>query len=156
MLSLIGIIALIMLVICIVFCCIWCNNREDCSGWGFGIGASAFVFVGMLIPIICGAVILGTSKKIDAQIEMYTEENAKIELAITETVEKYLEHEYKIFDSLQGEDIQTLLVVYPEINSNELVKNQIEIFITNNDKIKQLKNDKINLSTWKFLIYFGN
>lgn len=156
MLSLIGIIALIMLIICIVFCCIRCNNREDCCGWVAGIGFSAVIFVFIGIALIFGAEALATSKKIDAKIEMYTEENAKIELVITETVEKYLEHEYKIYDSLQGEDIQTLLVVYPEINSNELVKHQIEVFIENNNQIKKLKNEKINLATWKFLIYFGN
>lgn len=156
MLSLIGIIALAMLVVSIVFCAICCNNGDECFGWGAGIGFSAVIFVVIGIALIFGAEALATSKKIDAKIEMYTEENTKIELVITETVEKYLEHEYKIYDSLQGEDIQTLLVVYPEINSNELVKHQIEVFIENNNQIKELKNEKINLATWKFLIYFGN
>lgn len=155
MLSVIGIVVLAIFIVCIVFCCIY-RDEDAVVGWGVGTMLSGICFFVLIIAIICGATQLATSKKIDAKIEMYTEENTKIELAITETVEKYLEHEYKIFDSLQGEDIQTLLVVYPEINSNELVKHQMEIFITNNDKIKQLKNDKINLSTWKFLIYFGN
>lgn len=155
MLSVIGIVVLAIFIVCIVFCCIY-RDEDAVVGWGVGTMLSGICFIGLIIAIICGATQLATSKKIDAKIEMYTEENTKIELAITETVEKYLEHEYKIFDSLQGEDIQTLLVVYPEINSNELVKHQMEIFISNNDKIKQLKNDKINLSTWKYLIYFGN
>lgn len=155
MLSVIGIVVLAIFIVCIVFCYIY-RDEDAVVGWGVGTMFSGICFIVLIIAIICGATELVTSKKIDAKIEMYTEENTKIELAITETIEKYLEHEYKIFDSLQGEDIQTLLVVYPEINSNELVKHQMEIFIKNNDKIKQLKNDKINLSTWKFLIYFGN
>lgn len=156
MLSLIGIIVLAFLIVCIVFCSISYNNGDECFGWGAGIGFSAVIFVCVGIALIFGAEALVTSKTIDAKIEMYTEENAKIELIVTETVEKYLEHEYKIYESLQGEDIQTLLVVYPEINSNELVKHQIEMFIENNNNIKKLRNEKINLATWKFLMYFGS
>lgn len=92
---------------------------------------------------------------IDAKIEMYVEENTNIEQSVTESVEQYLEHEFAIFDSLQGEDIQTLLVVYPQINSNELVKKQIEIFTNNNIKIKELKEQKLNIDIWRFWLYFG-
>lgn len=157
MLTLIAIIVFLIMIVSIIFCCIsYFNNGDAVYGWGVSIGLSAFVFVGVGIALICGGTILATSKKIDNKIEMYTEENAKIEIVITDTVEKYLKHEYNIFDSLQGEDIATLLVMYPEINSNELVKNNIKIFVENNNKIKQLKNKKINLATWKFLLYFGN
>lgn len=155
MLTLIAIIVFLIMIVSIIALCVSVDYDVRC-GWGVGIGISAFVFVGIGIALICGGTILATSKKIDSKIEMYTEENAKIEIVITDTVEKYLEHEYNIFDSLQGEDISTLLVMYPEINSNELVKNNIEIFVENNNKIKQLKNKKINLATWKFLLYFGN
>ena len=92
---------------------------------------------------------------IDSKIEMYIEENTNIEQSVTESVEQYLEHEFAIFDSLQGEDIQTLLVVYPQINSNELVKKQIEIFTNNNAKIKELKEQKLNIDIWRFWLYFG-
>ena len=128
---------------------------RDEEGWWF---SSIFMWtasVGLLITTIVGVTIIATENKIDNQIAMYQEENAKIETQVTETVEKYLEHEYQIFDSLQGEDIQTLLVVYPEINSNELVKRQVEIFVENNNKIKELKEEKLSITTWKFLIYFG-
>lgn len=118
-------------------------------------------FVGGLGTLVCvivmivGGVIISKCKTIDAKITMYAEENTRIETMVTTTVEKYLEHELNIFDSLQGEDIQTLLVVYPEINSNELVKRQVEIFVENNDKIKELKIQKLNIEVWRFWVYFG-
>ena len=121
---------------------------------------SVFVF-GMvsglitIFPFIIGLIYVVQAPIIDQKIEMYIEENASIELSVTTTVEKYLEHEFQIFDSLKGEDIQTLLVVYPEINSNELVKKQIEIFVDNNNKIKELKEDKLNIEVWKWWVYFG-
>ena len=86
---------------------------------------------------------------------MYEEENIKIEASVTQAVEKYLEHEQNIFDDLQGADISTLLVVYPEINGNDLVKKQIEIYVSNNDKVRKLKNDKLNIDVWRFWVYFG-
>lgn len=115
-----------------------------------GLGTLACVIV-----MIVGGVIISKNKTIDAKITMYLEENARIETMVTTTVEKYLEHELNIFDDLQGEDIQTLLVVYPEINSNELVKRQIEIFVENNQKIKDLKTKKLNIPVWRFWVYFG-
>lgn len=115
-----------------------------------GIGTLICIFT-----IISGVISISKDKIIDEKITMYLEENTKIETSIEETVEKYLEHELNIFDNLQGEDIQTLLVVYPEINSNELVKKQVEIFVGNNDKIKLLKEEKLNIKMWKFWVYFG-
>ena len=119
------------------------------------------IVLGVVIDLACiillieGAVTLSQGRIIDNKIVMYQEENERIETTVTTTVEKYLEHEYQIFDSLQGEDIQTLLVVYPEINSNELVKRQVEIFVENNNKIKELKEQKLNIEVWKFWVYFG-
>ena len=115
-----------------------------------GLGTLICIFT-----IISGVISISKDKIIDEKITMYLEENTKIETSITETVEKYLEHELNIFDNLEGEDIQTLLVAYPEINSNELVKKQVEIFVENNDKIKQLKEEKLNIKFWRFWVYFG-
>ena len=120
-----------------------------CSVVGVIWCACVFVF------FITGICRLAESRIIDTKIAMYFEENTNIETNVTTTVEKYLEHEYNIFNNLQGEDIQTLLVVYPEINSNELVKRQVEIFVENNNKIKELKEQKLNIEVWKWWVYFG-
>lgn len=120
---------------------------------GFFIGG--LITIATVIVLIIGSTFISEQRIIDRKIEMYIEENTTIETNVTTTVEKYLEHEFNIFDSLQGEDIQTLLVVYPEINSNELVKKQVEIFVENNNKIKELKEDKLNIEVWKWWVYFG-
>lgn len=131
------------------------GNIQREESWFFSSIAPYAVSITAFIAIIVGAVDLSQGRIIDNKIAMYQEENARIETTVTTTVEKYLEHEYQIFDSLQGEDIQTLLVVYPEINSNELVKRQVEIFVENNNKIKELKEQKLNIEVWKFWVYFG-
>lgn len=120
-----------------------------------GIIGGIFIVLPSIITMIIGAVSISNNRTIDEKIAMYTEENQRIETMVTTSVEKYLEHEFNIFDNLQGEDIQTLLVVYPEINSNELVKRQVEIFVENNNKIKELKTEKLNIKVWRFWVYFG-
>lgn len=131
------------------------DNGDVWCGVCAGLVLSSFVVVGLLIAVLIGVHNINTDKRIDAKIQLYTEENARIELMVTDAVETYLEHEYNIYDSLQGENIQTLLVAYPEINSNELVQKQIEIFVENNNQIKKLREKKADLISWKFLVYFG-
>ena len=90
---------------------------------------------------------------IDQQIELYQTENATIEKDIDNTVKNYMEHEDKVFSKTDSPI--TLIQVYPELKSNELVSKQINVYIENNTKIKQLKNKKINIELRKFLLYFG-
>ena len=129
------------------------GDENPYSYWGIIVGG-LITFVSLIVLIV-GAVLISKNKIIDKKITIFTEENQRIETMVTTSVEKYLEHEFNVFDSLQGEDIQTLLVVYPEINSNELVKRQVEIFVENNNKIKELKTEKLNIQVWKFWVYFG-
>ena len=120
-----------------------------------GMVIGGLIVLGSFITMIVGGVIISKERVIHQQIAMYEEENTKIESSVTQTVERYLEHELNIFENLQGENIQTLLVVYPEINGNELVKKQIEIYVNNNDKVRTLKEQKLNIEVWKFWVYFG-
>lgn len=116
---------------------------------------SAIALLGVMIAIIVGTTKIAAEKKIDYTIKMYEEENAKIEESVTTAVETYLEHEYNIYDSLQGQDLTILVACYPQISSNELVMKQLDIFLVNSNKIKELKEEKYNVITWKYLIYFG-
>lgn len=120
-----------------------------------------FTTVGGLFTLVCAIVmIVGTvnisqDRVINQKIEMYQEENVNIETNIAQAVEKYLQHEYNIYDSLQGENIEVLLVAYPQIKSDSLVEKQLEVFIANNNKIKELKEQRLNINVWRWWVYFG-
>lgn len=129
------------------------NTNDD--AWAITGGVGVFIGIVMLITISVMIGFIGSSRVYDTKIAMYEEENAKIEQSVVVAVEKYLEHEQSIFEDITNENLQTLLVVYPEIKSDTLITKQIEIFITNNDKIRELKEEKISLGTLKFLVYFG-
>lgn len=114
------------------------------------------VFLVCLAVIFVLIAIVSHGKVIDNKINMYQEENSNIEIKVKETVRAYMNYEESTYKELvETADLTTLIIKYPELNSNELVKREIDLFIANNDKIKKLKEDKINLSVEKWWLYFG-
>lgn len=93
---------------------------------------------------------------IPAQIAMYEEENALIEEKLSNTVAKYMEYEKAIVIEVSpDDDAFSLGSLYPELSSDTLVSNAIDIYVKNNEKIKELKSEALNISNYKFWIYFG-
>lgn len=108
----------------------------------------------LIIAIILGICVIDVTK-VDEKIAMYQEENAKIEVQIATTVENYQQYENNIFTEVAPDSSITLVALYPELKSDTLVQAQIEVYIENNDKIKSLKEDKINGSVYRWWLYFG-
>ena len=103
------------------------------------------------------AVMVDYPRNIDEKLNMYQEENQSIELKVKETVKLYMNYEQETYKSLvETADVTTLLIKYPELNSNELVKYEIEIYKSNNDRIKELKEKQIDRSSYNWWLYFGN
>lgn len=127
------------------------DNPMTYIGFIFGI----LLTLASLIMLIIGVSNIVSGRTIDEKINIYETENSKIELSITKVIENYLEHELNIYESLDGENIETLVTIYPQIKSNTLVENQMKIYIDNNNIIKNLKVDKVNLKIWKWWVYFG-
>ena len=93
---------------------------------------------------------------IPAQIAMYEEENALIEKKVSDTVTKYMEYEKDIVIKVSpDDDTFTLVSLYPELGADILVSNEINVYVSNNNKIKELKSEALNISNYKFWVYFG-
>lgn len=86
---------------------------------------------------------------------MYTEENQNIEEDMNILVEQYMNYESDTYGNLKNESSITLVSLYPELKADTLVEKQIEIYTENNKKIKELKEKIINISNYKWLLYFG-
>ena len=108
-----------------------------------------------LIVVIIASVNVVNGRVIDTKIAMYQEENKNIESQMDVLVGKYMDYESETFGELKGESSITLVSLYPELKADELVKSQVEVYTSNNKTIKDLKEKKINLSTWKWWLYFG-
>lgn len=108
-----------------------------------------------LIGIFVNIGFLVRGRTLDDKIAMYEQENTAIEQSVDVLVKDYYKHESDTYSSLKPENAVLFASAYPELQSNNLAMKQLEIYVENNDKIKELKEDQINLSKNRFWLYFG-
>lgn len=145
---------LIILVICTVI--LWRKMNEYDPGIVIILGivtilTAAIIFTFLVIGM---SFVYIDTFDVDKKIEIYQEENKKIEEDVAIVVSNYLNHESSTFKEII-DNPTALAVVCPELKSNELVSKQIDLYIKNNKKIKDLKLSKVSKNTYEFLLYFG-
>lgn len=129
---------------------------DDCDDfWAVVTGVSVLMFGATLIATLVLSIQISNLKVIDQKIAMYQEENTKIEEQISEVVKQYQEYESGIFAEASPESAITLVALYPDLKSDTLVQKQIDVYLENNETIKDLKADKINGSVKRWWLYFG-
>ena len=132
------------------------NGDEDvCFGYFAAAVIAGIVSIIFLIGVFVLINRVGTGYTIDNKIAMYEEENASIEESIDVTVRSYMDFEASTYGELKDKDAINLVSLFPELKSDTLVQKQIEVYVANNDKSKQLKEEKIDLSKSKWKLYFG-
>lgn len=153
MLILIDIISLVLIIVGSVLSY---KSRGD-SGFGLVIpGVLCFLF-SIAFTLACLGSIISAEKSCPQQIQMYEEENKKIETQISEAVQVYLAHESEVYSNIKLPDdsLVSIVAAIPELNSSQLISKQIEILESNNEKIKKLKDKVAQLSASKWWLYFG-
>lgn len=131
------------------------SEGEWNDGW---IGGFAFSITALLGVLIWGFITLGSvvgEKYIDERIEMYQEENTKIQGDVSRIVGEYMDWEKETYDIIKNESPIVLVQLFPELKSSELVSRQIDLYIENNNMIKALREKKISIKLDKFWLYFG-
>ena len=88
----------------------------------------------------------------DQKIRLYTEQNKDIENKVVIVVDKYLEHEKDTYAELKLETKITLASTYPELQSNQLVQQQIQLYNENNKKLTNCKLQKVKAKFYRKLI----
>lgn len=132
----------------------WIFNDNCKEGWCFTcvVGAALFGTVDLILIII--AIFTGfNSITIDDKISMYNEENIKIEEQMTTIVQSYKGYEERIIKNVA--DMEVAFIRFPELKASEMVQKQMNVYIENNNKIKKLKETKIETKIFKWLLYFG-
>ncbi len=129
--------------------------KEPVELWAGGVIISA---IGVFICVI-GAIALfekvTDGRLLQAKIDMYETENQKIEQDISDLVNQYMAHEGDVVDKVSNESSLTLVNLYPDLKSSDLVKQEIEIHTKNSAKIKKLKEQQIDTQNYKLWLYFG-
>lgn len=155
---------LVILILCLAltfgaFAMFRCVDNRGYDGMAiFYVVGSVFGGIGSVISFIaaiclaCDVSYLGV---IDDKIAMYEEENTKIEQQIAATVKQYQEYETGIFTETSSDSSITLVALYPDLKADKLVQSQIDVYVANNEKIKELKECKIGGSVSRWWLYFG-
>ena len=116
---------------------------------------SGLCFFALFVIAIFLVISVSTGRIIDEKIAMYQEENNKIEKQIDTLVSNYMNYESDTYEKIKSESSITLVSMYPELKSDKLVEEQISVYEENNKKIREFKEDKINLKVKKWWLYFG-
>lgn len=131
-------------------------DKTNAGEWCSVSGVIGFLFsiIAFIAIIILGIQVKSLSV-IDNRIEMYEEENIRIEQQIADVVEEYQKYETDIFMEVAPESAVTMVSLYPELKSDSLVQAQIEVYVENNKAIKDLKDKQIEGDVYRWWLYFG-
>lgn len=128
-------------------------NHEELTGLFYFIGG-----MGLLINCVTLVITIfqvSNGMVIDKKINMYSEENTKIEEQIQAIVSDYKDYESSTLEKFANESPTVLISLFPELKTNDLVNKQMDIYLANNNKIKELKESQINVKVSKWWLYFG-
>ena len=114
--------------------------------------SSLAVFILLTLVLTCTYKYYKTAIVADQKIQLYTEQNKDIENKVALVVDKYLEHEKDTYAILKPKTKITLASTYPELQSNKLVQQQIQLYNENNKKITKCKLQKIASQFYRKLI----
>lgn len=109
--------------------------------------------IGGLMMVITFGGICSSYSNYDNRLEIYTQENKQIEQEISAIVSKYQSYEGEVFKECASPT--ALIQMYPELKSDTMVQKQIDLYIANNQEIKNLKISKTYLNIYKWWLYFG-
>lgn len=150
-----------MIIVILVILLIWCviswfiDSNGDYDGL-IGVFLGTIPLAICIIVAIFLAVQVSNLSVIDQKIEMYEQENTKIEQQIETAITAYQQHEKDVFTTVKPNSYMQLVSLYPELKSDTLVKAQIKTYQSNNKKIKELKEQAINGNVKRWWLYFGH
>ena len=106
------------------------------------IWGAVITFLGGLIFLIVCIDGIVSGRVIDKKINLYKEQNKNIEQKIELVVREYKNFEKDTFTELKSDSYITLVNLYPELKSDKIVQQQINLYTKNNKKITELKEKK--------------
>lgn len=151
---------IVLILICVLIIILGIYIGYSISDFDVGV-VIGFLAVGITGFVISAVMICATAycivnaRTLDDKIAMYSQENINVEVSVNEAVKSYCEHEEKTYTEIKPDSAILFASMYPELNSNTLVQQQIQVYIDNNAKIKELKEEKINVRNSRWWLYFG-
>lgn len=157
MLALLFIILIVAIVICLIVA--WKASDDiffDDESWATILVWLCFLaFIVLVSFFVVLASYIGDSYA-DERIEIVKTKNTEIEGEIQVAVKNYLEHEGKTYADITPDEALAYAIAYPELASNELVKEQIATYKSNREQVLQYEQQKIDKKVKAWWLWFGN
>lgn len=148
------ILILIIAIICSIIC--YCHAQKTSNSDLDVLGVVLILINFLVITVLCLLLNnLYENQGVDQKIKMYETQNQQLERKIDVAVKSYMNHEKDTYKEFKAGDGMALITTYPELRSNELVKEQMDTYQSNNRKIAKLKEKEIDCNITKWWIYFG-
>ena len=130
-----------------------CTESDAIDSLIFLSGLVGFILlIAVLVCLVCTYDYYKISTISSQKIKLYTEQNKDIENKVAIVVDKYLTHEKDTYATLKPKTKITLASTYPELQSNKLVQQQIQLYNENNKNITNCKLQKIKAQFYRKLI----
>ena len=126
--------------------------KTDCTVSDEIVFSGLASFILLIAVLVCTFNYYKRTTLADQKIKLYTEQNKDIENKVALVVDKYLKHEKDTYAELKPKTKITLASTYPELQSNKLVQQQIQLYNENNKKITNCKLQKIKSQFYRKLI----
>lgn len=117
----------------------------------------AVCITAIIATIIAWLITIGSYNTIkttnEAHLRILEQQNEIVISQIEPLVEKALEYESSTYKELTPEEIIACGNMYPELKANEFIQTQIQIILKNQEEIKKLKIEKIQLNAFSFWLW---
>ena len=131
-------------------------NRCDAEMVSEAIGIiSAVVSAIIIVVMVVLGIKISKAPIMDDKIALYEETNAEIDEQIADMVTQYKNYEAGTLADLKTDSAITLVNLYPELKSDELVQSQMDVYISNKKQIMSLKEEKLSMKPRRWWLYFG-
>lgn len=132
-------------------------KNKDYSSSDLDVLSVVLILINFVVIVLLCLLLnnLYENQGVNQKIKMYETQNQQIERKIDVTVKSYMDHEKDTYKEFKAGDGIALSTTYPEVRSNELVKEQMNTYQSNNRKIAKLKEKEIDCNVTKWWVYFG-
>jgi len=132
------------------------NNNEAVGAFLGAFGAFFFVIdLAILLSLLNGYNSIKTTAK--EKIAVYEEQNEIVLKQLEPLTNKYIDFEKDVYKDLKptAENILLLCQTYPELKSDTFVLTQINIILSNQQEITNLRLSLAGLNAYKLWIWLG-
>lgn len=112
-------------------------------------------FISFITILVAGAVYNYDASTINSRLSVLEEQNTTVLTQIEPLVQQALKYESSTYKDLKL-DVNKLIIfsqMYPDLKANDFLNRQIDIILTNQEEIKQLKLNKASLNAYHFWLW---